>query len=228
MTWGIIGALDQEIALIKENMEVRESKFIYGSTFYAGTIYGQEAVLVCCSIGKVNAAACASIVLREFGADAVINIGIAGCAAPELGTLDVVISSEAVFHDIYSGFMRNYYPYTDVFKADQKLIDLAVKTCDALPDKNFKYKVGKVATGDVFVEKKEVKQGIVDLCNPDCLEMEGASIAQVAYMNEKPFLIIRTMSDDAEDGATALYDNFIDLAAHNSASIILNMIQNNI
>lgn len=225
MVWGIIGALDEEIRLIKEQMSVTEEKKIYGSTFYKGKLYNQDVVLVCCSIGKVNAASCAGIVLREFGADLVINIGIAGAAAKNLEVLDVVISKEAVFHDILSGFMDKYYPNTSVFKADERLIKLASQVCDEMENKNFKYMVGRIATGDVFVDKKETKDRIVEICNPDCLEMEGAAIAQLAYMNNKPFLIIRSMSDNADDNAETSYDNFIELAAHNSATIIMNMIK---
>lgn len=225
MVWGIIGALDEEIRLIKANMEVLEERNIYGSVFYRGKLHTQDVVLVCCSIGKVNAASCAGIVLREFGADVVINIGIAGAAAKGLNILDVVISREAVFHDIFSGFMVKYYPNTDVFKADERLIKLASETCDEMLNKNFKYMVGRVATGDVFVDNKETKDKIVELCAPDCLEMEGAAIAQLAYMNNKPFLIIRSMSDNADDNAETSYDNFIELAAHNSANIIMNMIK---
>ncbi|GAA6514656.1 5'-methylthioadenosine/adenosylhomocysteine nucleosidase [Merdimmobilis hominis] len=224
MVWGILGALDEEVALIQQNMEIESATKIYGTTVYTGKVYGQQVVLVCCGIGKVNAAACASVVLREFGADAIINVGIAGAAAPQMNILDVVLSDEVVFHDTCKA-MEEYYPFTQTFRADETLLRLAEEACQAVLEEPFHFHVGRIATGDQFVESKAVKDDIVSRTHPLCVEMEGAAVGQIAVMNNKPFLVIRSMSDNAEDNANDLYDNFIELAAGHSAAIILEMLK---
>lgn len=221
--WGILGALDAEIAKIKENMQVERTVDVYGTTVYEGKVYGVPVVLVCCGIGKVNAAALASVIIREFKVDVIVNVGIAGAMGHGVGTLDVVVSECAEFHDT-DDVMKKYYPFTQCFNADESMIELcraALAQVDIAKEAWF----GKIATGDRFVNDKETKQAIADKCAPLCVEMEGASIAQVAYMNKTPFLIIRTMSDSADDDADEVYDNFLELAADQSASIILKMLE---
>ncbi len=221
--WGILGALDAEIARIKENMQVENTSEVYGSTVYEGVINGVPAVLVCCGIGKVNAAALAGVIIREFKADVIVNVGIAGAMGHGVGTLDVVVSECAEYHDT-DEVMKKYYPFCQCFDADAALRELCLEACGEL---NIEKNVwsGKIATGDCFVNDKATKEKIIAKCAPLCVEMEGASIAQVAYMNKTPFLIIRTMSDSADDDADEVYDNFLELAADQSASIILKMLE---
>ena len=205
-------------------MDIKDRKEVYGTTFITGTVYGQPVVLVCCGIGKVNAAACASVAIREFGADVLVNVGIAGAAAPQMNILDVVLGSEVTFHDTCA-VMEKYYPYTQAFQADAGLLKLAQEACQAVLEEPFHCHVGRIATGDQFVESKAVKEDIVARTHPLCVEMEGAAIGQIAHMNGKPFLVIRSMSDSAEENANELYDNFIELAAAHSAAIILEMLK---
>ena len=197
MVYGIIGALDEEIALVKEKMTSIEEHRLYGRSFYTGRIGQKNVVLVCCGVGKVNAALFANAVIREFKADAVINIGIAGAIGAGIGVMDVVLSTDAVFHD-QDEIMVKYYPFCKYFKADETLLSLAKAACEQVPLH------GKVTC---------------------CTEMEGAAIAHASYVNDTPFLIIRTMSDSADDGADESYDNFIDTAAHQSAAIVLKMLE---
>lgn len=225
MIWGIIGAMEQEIALVKAHMTVTETKTIYGSEYISGKLYDNDVVLVCCSVGTINAASCANIIIREYHADAVINVGIAGAAGEGLQVMDVVISDEVAFHDADT-VITKFYPFTNRFAADSRLIRLAEKCCAQMEDRGFNYRVGSIATGDLFVNDAEVKADIVRRLAPDCIEMEGAAIGQVAYMNEVPFLVIRTMSDSADDSADDTYDNFLEVAANHSAQIIINMLKN--
>ncbi len=222
MTWGIIGALDAEIKLIKDKMSVESETKVYGSTFYKGRVYNQDVVLVCCSVGTINATICAQTVIREFGADVVVNVGIAGAMDKKLHILDVVISDEVVFHDADLETLVKYYPFKDSFKADEKLISLCKTACDELKVTSY---IGKVASGDLFVSSKEDKQRIESQFAPYCVEMEGAAIGHTAYVNDKPFVVIRSMSDNADDDAGETYDNWLDTAANNSANIILKMLQ---
>lgn len=223
MVWGIIGALDEEIALLKGSMNIEKEVVVYGSTYYHGILEGQKVVVVCCSVGKINAALCASVMAREMGADVIINVGIAGGMDRRLKVLDIVISSEAIHHDC-DPIIEKFYPFALSYKADERLVKLASLACEKL-EKKPAYYVGRVATGDVFVEGGAVKERIERDFAPLCVEMEGAAIAQACFMNEKPFLIIRTMSDNADDSASMTYDEFKPFAADQSAKLIIEMLK---
>lgn len=223
MVWGILGALDAEIALIREQMEIEKQEDRFGTTFYFGTVHGKSVVLACCGVGKVNAAVCAAYVLGTCGADCVVNVGIAGAMKPGLHMLDVVISEEVGFHD-QDTVMLNYYPKRAFFQADSALAALCDRACAEIPRLSGKYLHGRIASGDQFVSETAVKQSINERYAPACVEMEGAAVGHAAFMYEKPFLVIRTMSDAADDDADETYDNFIDEAAKTSAEIILHML----
>ena len=223
MVWGILGALNAEIALIREQMEIEKQENRFGTTFYFGTVHGKSVVLACCGVGKVNAAVCAAYVLGTCGADCVVNVGIAGAMKPGLHMLDVVISEEVGFHD-QDTVMLNYYPKRAFFQADSALAALCDRACAEIPRLSGKYLHGRIASGDQFVSETAVKQSINERYAPACVEMEGAAVGHAAFMYEKPFLVIRTMSDAADDDADETYDNFIDEAAKTSAEIILHML----
>lgn len=223
MVWGILGALDAEIALIREQMEIEKQEDRFGTTFYFGTVHRKSVVLACCGVGKVNAAVCAAYVLGTCGADCVVNVGIAGAMKPGLHMLDVVISEEVGFHD-QDTVMLNYYPKRAFFQADSALAALCDRACAEIPRLSGKYLHGRIASGDQFVSETAVKQSINERYAPACVEMEGAAVGHAAFMYEKPFLVIRTMSDAADDDADETYDNFIDEAAKTSAEIILHML----
>lgn len=221
MVWGILGALDEEVALIREKMQVERETAMLGTTFYEGTVFAKRIVLACCGVGKVNAAACATTLLQRFGADCAINVGIAGAMAHGLRVLDVVASSETCFHD-QDDVMLGYYPKCAFFKADAALLSLCQRACAALSQP---VTVGRIASGDVFVSDKATKELIAARYAPACVEMEGAAIGHAAFMHEKPYLVIRTMSDTADDAAQETYDDFMHRAALQSAHIILKMLE---
>lgn len=223
MVWGILGALDAEIALIREQMTIASEENRFGTTFYKGTLHDKEIVLACCGVGKVNAAVCAAYILGQYQAGCIINVGIAGAMKPGLHILDVVISEEVGFHD-QDPVMLKYYPKTAFFPADAALAELCDRACASIPRLSGKYIHGRIVSGDQFVSESAVKQSINDRYTPACVEMEGAAIGHAAFMYEKPYLVIRTMSDAADDDADETYDNFIDEAAKTSAEIILQML----
>ena len=204
-------------------MEIEKQEDRFGTTFYFGTVHGKSVVLACCGVGKVNAAVCAAYVLGTCGADCVVNVGIAGAMKPGLHMLDVVISEEVGFHD-QDTVMLNYYPKRAFFQADSALAALCDRACAEIPRLSGKYLHGRIASGDQFVSETAVKQSINERYAPACVEMEGAAVGHAAFMYEKPFLVIRTMSDAADDDADETYDNFIDEAAKTSAEIILHML----
>lgn len=224
MKWGIIGALDVEIQLIKEKMTVTETKEFFGQTYYVGTYQDQEAVLVQCGVGKINAAVCAYTLISEFQVDCIVNVGIAGALAAHLKVMDVVIGDELLFHDIDHDLYKKYHPFETVFSSDEKLVALCQQVIQGL-DPEITHYTGRIVTGDEFVESTQMKYDILAAHNPLCVEMEGAAIAMVCYMSKTPFLVIRAMSDSADDNAQETYDNLFDDAAQISANIILKMME---
>ncbi|MEG2725110.1 MAG: 5'-methylthioadenosine/adenosylhomocysteine nucleosidase [Kiritimatiellia bacterium] len=223
MTYAILGALNQEVALIKEQMSVTAQTEALGTVFFSGTLFGKSIVVACCGIGKVNAAACATYLLLHLKCDAIINIGIAGAIAHGLKTLDVVVSRELCFHD-QDDVMLKYFPARRFFEGDATLLALCEKACAQPGVLRGKLHIGRIASGDQFGAARGMRDRIIATCFPDFLELEGAAIAHVAFATQKPCLIIRTMSDCADDDASVTYDNFLDCAATQSAHIILSML----
>lgn len=222
MKWGIIGAMQQEIALIVDKMQDAEITRHYGSNFYTGTIGGADVTVVESGIGKIRAALATHIIINEYGAEKIINTGVAGSMNPALKTLDVVISDQVVFHDADLHYITACYPHRYCFRADEKLIVSAERAAEGLRETNAI--VGRIATGDVFVSDPKVKERIAADFDPMCVEMEGAAIGETAYMNGKPFVVIRTISDDAGGEAQMSFDEYMEKAAAVSSTIVLKMI----
>lgn len=223
MTWGIIGAMDAEVALLRQNMQVEREISDYGTTFYLGTLQGQRVVVACSGVGTINAALCASLMIRELGAQCIVNTGIAGGMDDRLGVLDVVISKTATFHDA-DPVIGEFYPFLQEFEADKELIALAERAVAALPVPPRNVLVGRVASGDLFVTETARKEEIRRRMPSLCVEMEGAAIAQAAYMNHVPFLILRTISDTADDRLAMTYEEFKPRAADQSAAAVMGML----
>lgn len=223
MKWGIIGAMEMEIALLREKMEIEKTEEYFGMTFYQGTIGNASVVLVQSGIGKINAAICATTLILQYQITHLINVGIAGSLSNELTVLDTVISDEVAFHDISFPLYETISPKITKFPADKELIEMAIKAIEN--QKEVQYKVGRVVTGDDFVESDMQKNDIVTRLSPLCVEMEGAAIAHAAYIAKVPFVILRTISDEADDSATTAYDNFSTVAAEQSANILLEFLR---
>lgn len=196
--------------------------------FYKGTLSGKDVVIVRSGIGKVNAAVCTQILADHFNVDYVINTGIAGSLKAEIDIADVVLSSDVLHHDMDAtgfGYAPGQIPRMDVlsFKADERLIDIAKTACrKVVPE--IGVHVGRVVSGDQFISDKQVKDRIVKNFEGYCTEMEGAAIAQTAYLNQIPFLILRAISDKADDSATMDYPAFEKKAIANSVKIIKEMV----
>lgn len=227
MIYGIIAALDEELLPLLERTEVHESKACCGTTIYRGELEGRQAVLCKCSIGTLNAAICTNIVIREFGATAVINTGIAGALGEGVQVLDLVISKDVTRYDIDAPIYHKYYPFTTVYEANAILAGRAIKAAEALqkPDgAPVRVHHGRVLTGDHFVESSQMKRELVAKYRPLCCEMEGAAVAHAALVNDCPFLVIRAMSDCADENANESYDNLISHAGLLSARTVLGIL----
>ncbi|MDR1773979.1 MAG: 5'-methylthioadenosine/adenosylhomocysteine nucleosidase [Clostridioides sp.] len=224
---GIIGAMDEEIRIYTELMKDKQVLCKAGLNFNIGSLNGKDVVVVECGIGKVNAALCTQILISEFDVEAVINTGVAGACYDELEINDIVISTDALEHDFnatFAGHERGEIPRLDtsIFKADERLVELAYNA--SLGHSDYKAYKGRVASGDVFVCSKDIKDDIVETFKAYCVEMEGASIAHVCYLNKIPFVVIRAMSDKADDSAEVTFDEFVIQAAHNAKDLVLKML----
>ncbi len=223
-TWGILGALDREVALLLEQLTLTRTVETLGTTFHFGTLHGHAVVVACCGVGKVNAAMCAGWMIDVAGCTRLINVGIAGAVGARLRTLDVVISRELCFHD-QDAVMLKYFPKQQFFAADPELLARCRQVCAEPGCVHGTVREGRIATGDRFVNDRATREAIVAACAPDCVEMEGAAIAHVAFAHHVPFLVIRTMSDCADDDTEATYDDFLERAANQSAHIILALLR---
>ena len=226
---GIIGAMDEEVLTLKERMEIIEVRSIASLEFYIGTLNNTSVVVVMGGIGKVNAALCTQVLIDCFHVDAIINTGVAGALSDELEIGDVVISSDTVQHDMDAtafGYPIGQIPRLEVFsfKADEHLIHIAEKATDILPQTTGVY-VKRIVSGDTFVADAAKKRWLMDKFDGFCTEMEGAAIAQTAYINKIPFVIIRSISDKADDSAEMNFDEFVTMAANNSCKMIEKMLE---
>ena len=225
---GIIGAMDVELALLKQNLQNTETIQKAHLTFFQGTLNNISIVVVKCGIGKVNAALCANILIQEFAVTHVINTGIAGSISNKLHILDTVISEDAVYHDVdVTGF--GYPPCTlpgfeTAFKADSRLIETTKKSFAELNSPHQAF-IGRIATGDQFIASSETKNAIRQNCKPVFTEIEGAAIAHAAYLNKIPFVVVRAISDKADNSAEMDYPTFEKAAAGHCAALVMDFIQ---
>ena len=227
---GIIGAMDEEISQIAELMTDVEETTIAEMTFKKGTIGGKEVVAVRSGIGKVNAAMCTQILATYFNVDSVINTGVAGSLRNEINIGDIVISTDALQHDMDAtgfGYELGVIPRMKVstFVADDRLAKLAKEACIEA-NLGIGVHCGRVVSGDQFITDKATKQRLVDTFDGYCTEMEGAAIAQAAYLNGIPFLVIRAISDKADDSANMDYSEFERHAIDNSVALMKILIAN--
>ncbi len=222
MKLGIIGAMDIEVATLKEKMEQVMVATHAGSTYYEGMLEGTPAVVVQCGVGKVNAALCAQILCSVYGVSHIVNTGIAGSLCAELDIGDLVVSRDAMYHDfdcVHFGYEMGRVPGMDVtaFPADEKLIELAYAATETVNPGHSK--IGRIASGDLFVATRAAKESIIQKTGALCTEMEGAAIAHTAYRNGVPFVILRSISDKADDSAQMDYPTFERIAAHRCAEV---------
>ncbi|EOS70057.1 MTA/SAH nucleosidase [Lachnospiraceae bacterium MD308] len=209
---GIIGAMEEEVEALKEAMEIRKTEEVAGMVFCEGVLCGKDAVVVRSGIGKVNAGICAQILVDHFDVDMLINTGIAGSLDARIDIGDMVISTDAVHHDMDAtifGDPAGQVPRMDTlaFPADGVLVEKA-KAANEKANPEIRTFTGRVASGDQFISSAEAKERIVSMFHPLCTEMEGAGIAQAAYLNKVSYVIIRAISDKADNSAVMDYPEF--------------------
>ena len=227
---GIIGAMTVEVDTLKSKMTNLTQTDKAGMSFFEGELEGMPVVVVVCGVGKVNAALCVQVLCDCFGVTHLVNIGVAGSLCAELDIGDFVISQDAMYHDFTCQVLNPAYIVGQVpglpvlsFPADKTLMDYAVLASKSLP--SGKARLGRVASGDQFVAEKSLKEKIVADTGALCTEMEGAAIAHAAWRNNVPFVIIRAISDKADDSAEMDFPTFEAIAAKSCATLVLEFVK---
>jgi len=225
---GIIGAMQEEVEELLKIVEVEENIIKAKMEFNVGKIYDKSIVIVTSGIGKVNAAVCTQILIDDFKVDCIINVGIAGGVREDIYPGDVIIADNLVQHDIDTSFFGDrigQVPRLDTFdfKCDERLVSVVNNVCKDI--KNSKYYKGRIVSGDQFVADVDKLKWISSEFGALGCEMEGASIAHVCYLNQIPFVVIRSVSDNAINGTHMEYDKFKVIALKNSFNIINSMLK---
>lgn len=219
---GIIGAMDVEVAILKAKLEDSRVTTVGKMQFFEGRLGGLDVVVVQCGVGKVHAAMCAQTLCDRFAVTHIVNTGVAGSLDAGLDICDVLVSTDAIQHDMdvtHLGYDVGKVPGLDVaaFPANQMLIRYSFEASESLRPGHTK--MGRVATGDQFVNSAAQKEKIIADTGAKCTEMEGAAIAQAAYINGVPFVILRAISDKADDSADMDYPTFEKIAAEHCAAV---------
>lgn len=230
MKLGIIGAMQVEVETLVAKLENGAESRRAGSTYYEGTLQGLPVVVVQCGVGKVNAALCAQVLCDCYGVTHLVNTGVAGSLCADLDIGDLVVSQDAMYHDFDCSVINENYRIGQVpgmevlaFPAEDTLIGYAFRAAEEVNPGHTK--IGRVASGDQFVCEKALKEHIVSVTSALCTEMEGAGIAQTAYRNGIPFVILRAISDKADNSAEMDYPTFEAIAAHRCAAVTEKMAQ---
>lgn len=226
---GIIGAMEQEIELLRSRLAgVKTHVFGPGITIYTGNLHGKEIVLCLSGIGKVNAAIATTLVIEHFSPDCIINTGSAGGLGKGLNVGDVVIGSETAHHDAdvtAFGYAYGQLPKQPPrFTSGSTLMAAAEYAAQAFGQVQIRQ--GLIVSGDQFVHGSRT---IATIRNhfPDvqAVEMEAAAIAQTCYQMAKPFVIIRAISDSADEEAETNFEAFLQTASRHSAQMVEQLIR---
>ncbi|WP_394174579.1 5'-methylthioadenosine/S-adenosylhomocysteine nucleosidase [Guptibacillus hwajinpoensis] len=228
MKIGIIGAMEEEVRILRDRLDDREEQIIAGSEFTTGRIDGQDIVLLKSGIGKVNAAIGTTLINQLFKPDYILNTGSAGGFNPNLKVGDIVISSEVRYHDVDAtifGYEYGQVPQMPaLYEPDTMLVEAAERSAEKVTE--HQVIKGMIATGDSFMNDADrVDYVRSKLTNLDAAEMEAGAIAQVCYQFGTPFVIIRSLSDIAGKESNISFEEFLDTASINSANLILNLVE---
>ncbi len=226
---GIIAAMEPELDNLLDGMTLVEDVKILGIRFYLGKVKDKDVVVSLCGVGKVNAAMCTEALIIKYNVECVINTGIAGSLNSKIDIGDIVLSTDSLEHDMDVsglGYDKGVVPDQEcsIYPAADDIRKIAKEACEAVnPD--IKVFEGRVVSGDKFVSDKETKDFLVNTFNGMCTEMEGASIAHTAYLNNVPYLVIRAISDKADDSADMDYPSFQKKAIIHSVRLVEEMMR---
>ncbi len=223
---GLICAMSEELELLLEGLENQKEYTIANMSFYTGSLEGVQVVLVLSGIGKVNASIAVSLLISEFEVDAVINTGVAGAIDQKLEVGDIVVGERLAYHDVNVtnfGYRLGQLPQMPLFYESSPSLIALIK--DTISETSPTFYFGDIVSGDSFVMDREMGEEIKNQF-PHALvtEMEGAAVGQTSYQFSVPFLVIRAVSDNADQEATLTYEEFLEEASHNSAEFIFSLL----
>ena len=226
---GIIGAMEEEVNILKEKMQLEKIEKKAGMEFFQGTLSGKDVVIVRSGIGKVNAAICTQILADDFSVERIINTGVAGSLKNEINIGDIVLSADSLQHDMDAtgfGYELGVIPRmeTSIFQADTHMVETAKEVCEEVnPD--IQVFTGRVVSGDQFISDSEKKAFLIKEFGGYCTEMEGAAIAQAAHLNNIPYLVIRAISDKADHSAEMDYGEFEAKAIEHTVKLVSELVK---
>lgn len=193
---GIMGAMPDEVEQLCALLDGVTIEPYAGVEYHQGYL-GERRVVVCCAgMGKANAAATTQVLITKFGVERIIFSGIAGNMSSQIGIGDVVVGRRVVYHDAENEMLAQSAPFTAEYEGDGELVEAALAACRAVGVKAI---AGAIATGDQFVGDTATKRTIEQKVHPDCVEMEGAAVSQIAAKNGVPCVVLRAMSDNADE-----------------------------
>lgn len=224
---GIVGAMEEEIISLKNEVENFSVENIADIDFFIGNLFGKKIVLTKCGIGKVNAALCTTILINKFNVSKIVFIGVAGAVNKELKVGDIVISQDLIEHDFDTTIFGEEFGQIPRmkewrFRADKNLIDLASCVCNK---NNLNFVIGRILSGDQFINSSEKVEWFRKQFAGDAVEMEGAALAHVCCLFNIPFVVIRSISDNADNSSHVDFKEFCLLAAENSKKIICGLLE---
>ncbi|MCU7557186.1 5'-methylthioadenosine/adenosylhomocysteine nucleosidase [Macrococcus capreoli] len=224
---GIIGAMQEEIEILKNDMVDLVTEQQAHVEIYKGRLYGQDVVLMQSGIGKVNAAICTTLLIKEYNPEMIINTGSAGGLGAELSVGDIVVSQSVLHHDVVAtafGYALGQVPgMPERYDADVKLIEVAEQ---AIKENDLTAHIGLIVSGDSFIGSAEQKQAILTHFNESlAVEMEAAAVAQTCYQFNVPFIITRAISDLANGEAGITFDEFLKVACVSSSKIVKSVLE---
>ncbi len=223
-TVAVICAMDKEIAYIREHLGAEFKDGVYVADFD-----GHKVIASVSGIGKVNSAITTQRIIDKFSPDFVINVGIAGGLDKRLSVLDMVVAKDTLYHDFYplSLLEEDENIKNSVFVCDKKLVELAEKACKKLLDagKIKKFLTGRILSGDCFVEDDTKSTMLREQLGGSCVEMEGAAISQTCIVNRVPFVVVRSISDFADNNAGMSYDDFSGVASTQAGQVLIEIIK---
>ncbi len=222
MVWGIMGALEEEVAELCTKLEAVTVEAYAGVEYHRGTLHGRTVVVCCAGMGKANAAATTQVLITRYGAERILFSGIAGNMTAKIGIGDVVVGQTVFYHDAEDRMLAESAPFTSTYAGDPALVAAALDACRALGVRAI---AGRIATGDTFVGDPATKAAIAAKCHPDCVEMEGAAVAQVAARNGVPCVVLRAMSDNAEESGEKILALDIRNYVHMATAIVARMME---
>lgn len=225
MKIGVIGPTENEIMPFIEEISNKKVENVAMLTFYSGIYKNSDVVALYCGVCKVNAAIATQILIDKFNVTHIIVTGVAGGIDNILNIGDTVISTEITYHDVDEGILTEYHPWMEsiYFKADSKLVEL----CRSMIDKNtFTQKIlfGRIVTGEAFISDNG-RTEIISKYHPLCVDMETASIAHVCYVNNVPFIAIRSITDTEEECGIEAFENNCVSVSNNSINIVKKILE---